>query len=55
MEHKGSYRQGYAATKEPDADYILPFGKGRLVSKGKYLTLVTWGAMAQNHLKRFKN
>tara|TARA_Y100001980_G_scaffold45769_1_gene26980 strand:+ start:527 stop:2530 length:2004 start_codon:yes stop_codon:yes gene_type:complete len=47
MEHKGLYRQGYAATKEPDIDYILPFGKGRLVLKGKYLTLVTWGAMVQ--------
>ena len=47
MEHKGLYRQGYAATKEPDIDYIIPFGKGRLVSKGKYLTLVTWGAMVQ--------
>ena len=33
MEHKGLYRQGYAATKEPDIDYILPFGKGRLVLK----------------------
>ena len=47
MEHKGLYRQGYAATKEPDTHYTLPFGKGRLVSKGKYLTLVTWGAMVQ--------
>ena len=55
MEHKGLYRQGYAATKEPDTDYILPFGKGRLVSKGKYLTLVTWGRWYKNHLKRFKN
>ena len=47
MEHKGLYRQGYAATEEPDSDYILPFGKGRLVSNGRYLTLVTWGAMVQ--------
>ncbi|MBI4418309.1 MAG: tungsten formylmethanofuran dehydrogenase, partial [Ignavibacteriales bacterium] len=26
MEHKGLYRQGYAASPEPDADYLLPFG-----------------------------
>ena len=55
MEHKGLYRQGYAATEEPDSDYILPFGKGRLVSNGRYLTLVTWGRWCKNHLKLFKN
>ena len=51
MEHKGLYRQGYAATDEPDSDYIIPFGKGRLVSSGNYLTLVTWGAMVQKSVE----
>ena len=51
MEHKGLYRQGYAATEEPDSDYIIPFGKGRLVSNGNYLTLVTWGAMVQKSVE----
>ena len=51
MEHKGLYRQGYAATDEPDSDYIIPFGKGRLVSNGNYLTLVTWGAMVQKSVE----
>ena len=51
MEHKGLYRQGYAATEEPDFDYLIPFGKGRLVSNGNYLTLVTWGAMVQKSVE----
>ena len=51
MEHKGLYRQGYAATDEPDSDYLIPFGKGRLVSNGNYLTLVTWGAMVQKSVE----
>ena len=51
MEHKGLYRQGYAATDEPDSDFIIPFGKGRLVSNGNYLTLVTWGAMVQKSVE----
>ena len=51
MEHKGLYRQGYAATKEPDSDYLLPFGKGRLLIKGDELTIVTWGAMVQKSME----
>ena len=47
MEHKGLYRQGYASTAEPGDDYLLPFGKGRLVSEGEDITVITWGAMVQ--------
>ena len=47
MEHKGLYRQGYASTQEPGDDYLLPFGKGRLVSEGEDITVITWGAMVQ--------
>ena len=51
MEHKGLYRQGYAATEEPDADYLLPFGKGRKVMEGDELTVITWGAMVQKSME----
>ena len=51
MEHKGLYRQGYAATEEPDADYLLSFGKGRKVLEGDELTIITWGAMVQKSLE----
>ena len=51
MEHKGLYRQGYAATEEPDEEYILPFGKGRIISQGDQLTIITWGAMVQKSIE----
>ena len=51
MEHKGLYRQGYAATEEPDEEYILPFGKGRIISQGDQLTIITWGAMVQRSIE----
>ncbi|MGY8780636.1 MAG: alpha-ketoacid dehydrogenase subunit alpha/beta [Fidelibacterota bacterium] len=54
MEHKGLYRQGFAATPEPDEDYILPFGKARVVQSGAALTLLTWGAMVQKSIEAVK-
>ena len=54
MEHKGLYRQGYAATEEPDSEYLLPFGKGRQVVEGDELTVITWGAMVQKSLEAIK-
>jgi len=55
MEHKGLYRQNYAATQEPDEKYILPFGKGRIIIKGDELTLITWGAMVQKSLDAIRS
>ncbi|MGE5681409.1 MAG: thiamine pyrophosphate-dependent enzyme [Bacillota bacterium] len=45
LEHKGLYRQSYATTPEPDADYLVPFGKARKVKEGNDITIVTYGAM----------
>ncbi|RMF10680.1 MAG: tungsten formylmethanofuran dehydrogenase, partial [Candidatus Neomarinimicrobiota bacterium] len=47
LEHKGLYRQGYAATPEPDPEYLLEFGRARVVEAGDELTVITWGAMVQ--------
>ena len=55
MEHKGLYRQGYAATEEPGGNYVLPFGKGRIVCQGNELTIVTWGAMVQKSIEGIKS
>jgi 2-oxoisovalerate dehydrogenase E1 component len=55
MEHKGLYRQGYAATEEPGEDYILPFGKARIVAEGDDLTIITWGAMVQKSIEGVKS
>jgi 2-oxoisovalerate dehydrogenase E1 component len=45
LEHKGLYRKVQAKAAEPDADYTIPFGRGRIRREGKDLTIVTWGSM----------
>ncbi len=50
LEHKGLYRQMHAATPEPDADFLLPWGKARVVRQGEDLTVVTWGALVKKSL-----
>ena len=45
LEHKGLYRQSYATVPEPDADYLLPFGKAKVIHEGNDLTVITYGAM----------
>jgi len=42
-EHKGLYRQSFAITPEPDENYLLPFGKARVVKEGTDATVVSWG------------
>ena len=37
LEHKGLYRQVYSKTPEPGADYLMPFGKGRVGARGDRL------------------
>lgn len=54
MEHKGLYRQGFAAAPEPDKNYILPFGKANVVQEGEVLTIITWGAMVQKSIEAVK-
>ncbi|MBO6577168.1 MAG: dehydrogenase E1 component subunit alpha/beta [Rhodothermales bacterium] len=45
MEHKALYRAASARRPEPDADYLLPFGKAAITREGSDLTIVTYGAM----------
>lgn len=42
-EHKGLYRQSFAITPEPDENYLLPFGKAKVVKEGTDITVVSWG------------
>jgi 2-oxoisovalerate dehydrogenase E1 component len=51
MEHKGLYRQGYASTPEPSADYTLPFGVAAIRREGTDLTVATYGAMVHQSLE----
>lgn len=51
LEHKFLYRQGYAKSPEPDAEYYLPFGKAAVKKEGNDLTIVTYGAMVEKALR----
>jgi 2-oxoisovalerate dehydrogenase E1 component len=42
-EHKGLYRQSFAMAPEPDQNYLLPFGKAKVVKEGRDLTVVSYG------------
>lgn len=44
LEHKGLYRQVFSKSPEPDADFLVPFGRARLVQEGRDATVVTWGS-----------
>ena len=44
LEHKGLYRRVQAKTLEPDAEYTVPLGKGRVRRDGGDATIVTWGS-----------
>ena len=54
FEHKGLYRQGYATSKEPDENYCLDFGSGRIAQEGSDLTIITWGALVQKSIEASK-
>lgn len=45
LEHKGLYRQSYATSPEPDADYLIPFGEAKVIKEGNDLSIITYGAM----------
>lgn len=54
LEHKGLYRQSYAAAPEPDDEYLLPFGKAAVKRDGDDVTVITWGALVQKSMEAAK-
>lgn len=54
LEHKALYRQGFARSPEPDADYLVPFEKAKVLKEGKDLTIITYGALVQKALNQAK-
>ena len=51
LEHKRLYRHITAKSREPNADYLIPFGKGKIKRKGGAATIVTWGATVYTALE----
>lgn len=49
LEHKGLYRKVQARSMEPDANYIVPFGHGRIRREGTDATVVTGAAPSILH------
>lgn len=50
-EHKGLYRQQFAASPEPADDYCLPFGLAKVKKEGTDISIITWGFMVQRSIE----
>jgi 2-oxoisovalerate dehydrogenase E1 component len=45
LEHKKLYREMYNRSAHPGVDFMVPFGKAKVVKPGKSLSVITYGAL----------
>lgn len=45
LEHKKLYREPYNRSPHPGPDYLIPFGKAKIVKPGEHLTILCYGAL----------
>jgi len=51
LEHKRLYRETYGRAPYPGVDYMIPFGKAKIVHPGMDLTVITYGAVVPRALQ----
>ncbi len=51
LEHKRLYRETYGRAPYPGPDYMIPFGKAKIVQPGSDLTVITYGAVVPRALQ----
>ncbi len=51
LEHKRLYRETFGRAPYPGPDYMIPFGKAKVVQPGTDLTVITYGAVVPRALQ----
>jgi 2-oxoisovalerate dehydrogenase E1 component len=51
LEHKRLYRETYGRAPYPGSEYMIPFGKARIVQPGTDLSVITYGAVVPRALQ----
>ena len=51
LEHKRLYRETFGRATYPGPDYMIPFGKAKIVNAGTDLTVITYGAVVPRALQ----
>jgi 2-oxoisovalerate dehydrogenase E1 component len=51
LEHKRLYRETYGRAPYPGPDYMVPFGKAKIVQPGSNMTVITYGAVVPRALQ----